>query len=192
MITIFEKFTTKNIRTDENGRVVRVPMPKLDIVGEDFWKMIRVVDWKSIISSYKRNNEIIIKGGKGVDYMLLLEEAKKRLYLKYEYNEVVKFKDDYDKIFFQLYDFFNIWKDKKYRDESPGDDGYSDILSSIIGRGKTFIKKCINDVEIVYNMSKNTDYMENFRYILSANKREYDEIRSKYDPFYANITKYNL
>lgn len=159
--------------------------PDVNSVTPEFWKMVQVANWKSMIKSYQNSQEP--SGSLKIPYMLLLEQPKKRLYFKYDFNELKKFLLQYDIIYYQLYDYF-----KSSSDGNIGDDSYSDLLSSIIGRGKTFTQKCIQDKLIFYEMISYDDYVENFRYLLNIDKGEYDEIKEKYDPFYKSIKNYNL
>ena len=66
---------------------------------------------------------------------------------------------------------------------------YSDLISSIIGRGKIFAKNIILNTEVFMRMAKTEDYAENFCYLFSVNKREYDKIL---EPMYKDISKLNL
>ena len=176
MIIIFENFKAWRGRKK----------PDINSVSTEFWKMVQIANWKSMIRTYQ-------KGLSNIPYMLLLEQPKKRLYLRYDFNEIVRFLPQYDTIYFQLYDYFeNILNDKKYEDFRPGDDGYTDLISSVVGKGKTFVKKCIDNPELFIDMARDDDYVENFRYLLQIDEKEYGEIKSKYDPLYRDTRKYNL
>ena len=175
MITNFENFNIPDLRAASN----------------EFWKMTTVVNWKKVIVDYckikdekffnntKENNE---KRNK------VKELAKKRLVLNYEYSEMKKLHKEYQKIYNQLYNYFNDLD----LDLGVSDDGYWDLLSSVIGSGKRFTKKCINDPKVLVDMAKNYKYVENFEYVINMDENDYNVIRDKYDPFYRDVRKYNM
>jgi hypothetical protein len=93
----------------------------------------------------------------------------------------------------KLYDYFqDTWLDKRYSGIMPSDDGYSDLLSSIIGKGKEFTNKCIEDIKYFIQFTKDDDFVENFGYIFNVHEIEYWEIRSEFDPLIKSTRKYNL
>jgi hypothetical protein len=176
MIVLFEKFNNK---------------PDVNSLNPEFWKMVRLANWKGAIKIFKSNTSMnSYSQAKKDEYW---EQMQGRLYMKYEYDKIKEFEKEYHRIYIQLYDYFNsTWLDKKYYSIMPSDDGYSDLLSSIIGKGKTFTKSCIDNIDNFIKMAKDDDYMENFVYLLQIDFNEYAEIKSKFDPLYGDMRKYNI
>ena len=177
MIILFEKFNNK---------------PNVNSLSPEFWKMVRLVNWKGAIKFYNINSiPVKYTQEKRDEYLLKMQG---RLYLKYEYDEIENFNNEYYRFYMELYDyFFTIWTDDNYNNIMPSDDGYSDLISSIIGKGKNFTKKCIYDpIYYFVKMVKENDYIENFGYLLNINFNEYIDIKSKFDPFYGDVKKYNI
>lgn len=169
-------------------------IPDLNSVSKEFWKMTTVVGWKKVIEGFKKNpytwynTRDIHEIRKEIS-----DKAKGRLCTNYTYDEINKFDIEYYKISNQLHDYFqNIRLNNKYSDFMPGDDGFSDLISSIIGRGKFFTKKCINDIKVFLDMAKNHDYVENFGYLFNIDEEEYIKTKEKYDPLFRDVRKYNL
>ncbi len=156
----------------------------LNGVSSEFWKMVRISKW----------NKGIIEVNKDVyDYNKILNRIRGNVYVKYEYHDILKFYNEYTKLNDKLYTYFDKFHNKY--DYGVGDDGFGDLLSSVIGKGLTFTKNAIKNPKLLSGMK----YMENFEYILHVNYSEYYEIRKKYDPsaideteFYTNIDKYNI
>lgn len=173
MIILFEKYKNK---------------PDVNTVSPEFWKMVRIADWAKVIKTSK-----VYGSSSKLDYVW--EQAQKRIFLKYEYDDIVSFSQYYHTFYILLYDYFQpIWLSKKYNSFMPSDDGYSDLLSSIIGMGKTFVKSCIDDTNKFIEVARNEDYVENFGYILDISENEYWDIIEKYDPNNTRVVakKYNL
>jgi len=59
----------------------------------------------------------------------------------------------------------------------PSDDGYWDLLSSIIGFGKKFVIKCINNKMEFVEVAEKDNYIENFSYLFQISEKEYNEIK---------------
>lgn len=160
MITLFENFKNK---------------PDVNSLSPEFWKMVRLANWKGAIQHWDR--------------------MKFRIYSKYDYEKIQEFKNEFDQIYMQLYDYFqDIWLDDRYNRFMPSDDGYTDLISSIIGMGKTFTKNCIDDTNKFVEMAKKDNYIENFGYLFFDSEDEYLNIIQKYDPnnIKVAIRKYNL
>lgn len=171
MIKIFEEFKIR---------------PNVNAASPEFWKMVTLVDWKDVINSSKKTKT----GFKSKD---AYDNAVKRLVTNYDYMQIKDFIYDYNRIFNSIADYFeDIWLDEDYRNFMPTDDGYTDLISSIIGKGKRFTKKCIENKEEFINMAKKYDYAENFEYLLQITESQYVELRSKYDPLFGDMNKYNL
>lgn len=173
----------KYIKTFEDLR----KKPDLDIVGSEFWKMVKIVDWKSVIEGYKKHLTIDEK------YRDFYKDAQKRLYSKYEFDQIENFGDVCHMIYQQLYEYFEpIWLSDSYNDVMPSDDGYFDLLSSMIGLGKKFTQKCIDNDYYFVKMAKDDFYVENFKYLFDVDEKEYDEIRAEADPVWGAVKKYNV
>ena len=160
--------------------------PKVNVASREFWKMVTLVNWKDVINSSKKT----VTGYKSQESF---NNAQKRLVTNYEYEQIKDFIHEYRNIYNSLSDFLeDIWFDNRYKNFMPSDDGYSDLISSIIGKGKLFTKKCIENPQVFVDMAKNDDYVENFIYLLQITEPEYIELRSKYDPLFRDMYKYNL
>ena len=158
--------------------------PDVNLVSSEFWKMVLIANWKNVIHDYEHDP---------IDRGKYLENAKAKIYLKYDYEQIKLFYIEYHNFYMKLYEYFEpLWLNKKYSFFMPSDDGYTDLISSIIGRGKNFTKLCIDSQEIFLKTAKNEDYIENFGYLLQVDENEYSEVRSKYDPLFRDTIKYNL
>jgi len=172
------------ISMNDNGEYIRFIKPDVNNYSEVFWKFIKISDWNKIIKS--RNN--IGQKNKTENFKL-----KIRVFKNFEYDTIMSFYDEYEKLYKELFNYFKpIWLDEKYNIFMPSDDGYSDLISSVIGKGKLFIKKCINDHDVFINMAMTFEYVENFEYIWQTTLSEYDKIRTEYDPLYRDSKKFNL
>lgn len=177
-------FETKNPRTPE----------LLSGISPDFWEMCRKSKWWLAIRNCKRdqsNNE---------EYRKHKDRAAGRVYINYSFEEVRKFNDEFDILYKRLYEYFKpYWLGEK---KLPGykngygvsDDGYWDLLSSIIGKGKTWTMKCIRDPKLPAEMAENNDYLENFQYILNIDENEYHKVKNWYMEilFHDELEKYNI
>jgi len=175
MITKFKIFEHKVFKPDVNS------------VSPEFWKMIEIADWKSVIEGYRKHPTI------DNTHKDFFNDAQKRIIVKYEFSEIKQFEKECHKIYIQLYRYFeSTWLDDKYGKYMPSDDGYGDMLSSVIGLGKKFVINCINDVNLFINMAKDDYYAENFTYLFFIDEEDYVEIRSEADPLWGAARKYNL
>lgn len=161
MIILFEDFENK---------------PNLNSVSEDFWNMVRIADWNSVIEGYKKNPTI------DELHRNFFKDAQGRIFLKYSFDQIKQFEIEYDNIYYDIYDYFEkTWLDDKYRRFMPSEDGYVDLISSVIGKGKSFLQKCIDNKNIFIKMAKNDDdYAENFKYLLIVDQEEYEKIKFDY------------
>ena len=161
-------------------------IPDVNSVSKDFWKMVTVTNWKSVIKVKK--NYLLPNNERDMS----MKKAKGRLYTKYTFEEMHNFDNEYYIIYEQLYNWFMpITQDNRFK-FSLTDDGYSDLLSSIIGKGKKFVKECILDTKLFVEMAKNRDYVENFEYLLRPEREEYIRIKEEFDPLFKDMNKYNL
>lgn len=136
---------------------------KRGIPTEEFWNFVDLVKWKESSNYHTK---------------YLLDNISHI----YTWDDMMEF----EKIYNNLYKFL----DNKLREVwlgDPGinvsDDGYSDLLSSIIGYGEEFFKSIINDTTFnkVREMADDYDYRENFGYIFSSSlpsigEEKWDEI----------------
>jgi len=172
MITLFEKF--------ENT-------PDVNSVSDKFWEMVEVANWNAVVKGYK-GNPIVRE-----DRQDFYKQAQNRIYSKYTFKEIENFNNEYHKIYTQVYNYFEpIWLDEKYSDVMPSDDGYTDLISSLIGKGKKYTKICIEHTGFFIQMARDDDYVENFGYILNVDEDEYWEIKEEFDPLLKDVRKYNL
>lgn len=154
------------------------------IVSNKFWKMVNIVDWTSVIEGYRKSPTY------HADYVNWYEQAQGRLYSNYTFDEVREFGEEYKDIDYKLYDEFNSISDKCH----VSDDGYTDLISSIVGKGKEWVKKCVKEPKLVIKMGKKNDYMENFGYLFGVSQDEYWNIFAKFNPDNIRVVarKYNL
>ena len=159
--------------------------PDVNSLSPKFWEMVRIMNWNFLIKYYTTH---LFN-----DKFNFIEKAESRIYIKYTYDEIKQFDNEYHIFYSKLYDYFRI-KICGKNINIPSDDGYSDLLSSIIGKGKTFAKKCINDVDVFIKMIIDNDYMENFGYFLHTDEDYYWFIIEKYYPTHYRVIakKYNL
>ena len=172
------------IYSNNNGDVIRSNKPNVNNYSDEFWKFITVANWNKII---KTKDEFENKDKE--------EELKLkiRVFKNFEYDTIMNFRKEYDKLTEELYLYFKpTWLDNKYSKFMPSDDGYFDLISSVIGKGEFFIKRCINNHKLFADMAKNNEYVENFGYIFQTTWKEYDEINTKYYPLYRDSKKFNL
>lgn len=161
-------------------------IPDVNSVSKDFWKMVTVANWKLVIKIKK--NYLLPNDERD----MAMKKAKYRVYSKYSFEDVNTFYDEYYVIYDQLYDWFNPIVQDDWIKFPISDDSYSDLLSSIIGKGKKFVKECIFDTKLFIEMAKNRDYAESFLYILQVDENEYNEIKEEFDPMYKDMKKFNL
>jgi len=141
----------------------------LSDISPEFWKMTKIVNWPKLIGPHH------------------ISTAKMKLIKHYSLNRILKFKSEYDKLYDRLYNYF---KDAWLNDMDVSDDGYSDLLSSIIGAGKTFVEKCLMDDDMVISFSKSHKVKENFGYIFQTD--DYDSILKEIDPIRWESEKFGL
>lgn len=178
MIIIFENFKNK---------------PNVNLASPEFWKMVKIANWNAVITFYKKNPSSFFRSSLKDKTPSFYEQAQNRIYSEYSFEEVKNFRENYYFIFYRLYDYFEkIWLNKRYDKFMPSDDGYSDLISSVIGKGKTFTKECIDVPNVFIKMAKNNDYVENFGYIFDADENEYWEVKEMFDPFLRDVRKYNV
>lgn len=156
--------------------------PDVNELSPEFWKMVRLANWESVV-----------KADKGGDDRMAYEMAQKRIYLKYTYPQIQGFFAEYKVFYDKLHDYFKpIWLNGRYNRFMPSDDGYWDLLTTLIGRGKTYLKSCIDDTSKFVEVAKKDDFTENFSYLLQIDEKEYMDIKMKYDPFWKDVRKYNI
>lgn len=161
--------------------------PNVDSLSPKFWEMVDIINWQEAINLYRSDNSISSYNQEKRDNCW--EKMQFRLYSKYDYSEIINFLDEYYFFYIKLYDYFN--EANLLINIIDGDD-YSDALSSVIGKGKSFTKECIDNKNKFTEMVNEEDYIENFKYLLDINFDEYENIKVKYDPFYREVKKYNL
>jgi hypothetical protein len=179
----------KHLKLFETHKKTSKVKELLDGISPEFWKMVTISKWGLALKKYDGvapnaiNREII-------------DSAAARIYIKYEYSELKKFHDEIDILYDRLYIYFeSYWLGDvagfKYGYD-VSNDGYWDLLTSIIGKGKAWTIKCIKDPKLPEVMAKTNNYIENFSYLLNPSLEEYKKIRIKYDPFYREVDKFNL
>lgn len=122
-------------------------------IKSKFWEFVDFVDWMKLASS--------------IDFeQFVLDEVAK----KYTWKEFREFDNIYRVYYDELRERLrDIWlsDDNHF---GPSDDGFTDLCSSIVGKGQTFCEfMCSTDDELVYkeylDMAETGDYYENFGYI---------------------------
>lgn len=126
-----------------------------------FWEFVKIINWDQMIKSKQRYNvnDTIMKAAPYFTW----EE-----YLS----------------FYKIYRCYYNVLDSKFKDTvlnlSISDDGYCDLISSIIGKGYEVYSKI--DEEEFIRMGREHDYKENFGYLLMQEQRMYiDEIKMRYE-----------
>lgn len=178
MITLFENFKNK---------------PDVNSLSPEFWEMVRIANWKDAIKLYLSDRGIDSYNQEKRDEYW--DRMKFRIYSKYDYEKIKEFENEYHQFYMKLYDYFHdIWLDDEYNSFMPSDDGYSDLLSSIIGMGKTITKKCIDDTDKFVTIARDGYFIENFGYLFHDSEKEYLDIIQKYDPenIKVSIRNYNV
>jgi hypothetical protein len=156
MITLFENYRNR---------------PNIDL-DLDFWKMVDYVNWNQLIKTYK----LYPISDEHSDYF---QKLQYKLYKKYDYVKIQNFCNIYNDIYYELYDYFESLMNKL----NVSDDDYTDVISSIIGKGKNFTEHCISDDNVIINMVKTDDYVGNFGYLLEIDYDEYKELLTEYPKF---------
>ena len=155
MITTFKLF--EDIKTNFSlGRIRGMHRDRiLDIINdkdnEKLWDLTTFVDWPKFI--------------KDRDEKINFDELRGKVEEKF--GDLTDFSRIYHLIYDKLKEYFEVvWLE----DDSKlhvSDDSYTDLISSIVGNGKDFIKRTLNDDDVVLNMVKNNEYRENFGYIFN-------------------------
>lgn len=159
MITLFENYRNR---------------PNIDL-DFDFWKMVDYVNWNQLIKMYN----LYPVSDEHSDYF---QKLQYKLYKKYDFAKIQKFCTIYNDIYYELYDYFEHFIEDMKPVRISYDD-YSDIISSIIGKGKVFTEHSISDDNVIINMVKNDDYVGNFGYLLQIDYDEYKEVLTEYPKF---------
>ena len=144
--------------------------------NDDFWKMVNFINWEEL--TYKGRNDYnnympaaIERYQQYLNILIRKEKLRKINSEKYsESNEILslQLETDYRLLLGYLDDYFLEYFQKNKI--GIGDDGYWDLRSTIIGYGKEFVIKCVNDESIAADMAKNHIYYENFGYIFKIKK----------------------
>ena len=172
MITLFENFHNK---------------PIVNSVSPEFWEMVEIADWRKVINGYQKNPII------NDERRSFFKQAQNRIYSRYSYEDIIKFKKEYNIIYYQLCDYFEkFMNDEKYSSDIPSDDGYSDLISSVIGKGKKWVETCVNHTQFFIQMAIDEDYEENFSYLLNISKQDYNEVTEEFNPILKDTRKYNV
>ena len=136
------------------------------IIEDKFWEFVDRVNWQSYIGFNGRLN---------FDKLFLENTAP-----FYSFDECISFKQIYESLYDSFYlKFKSTWLSDEY-DFMPSDDGYTDLISSIVGKGKTFCDNITEDDFI--KMAQNHDYRENFGYIFHRLDRK--ELKEEYISIY--------
>lgn len=144
--------------------------------NDEFWKMVDYVNWYDLIDFGRNDNhkEYIMKATdrlhKFIEKRIRYEKINKienYIIVNNYFFDSDKLIDEYYRIYkILLRSTFEVFDDVFYSGElNVSDDGYWDLRSSIIGYGKKFLLKCINDKQLVINIGKNRNFKENFGYI---------------------------
>lgn len=180
MITIFEKYNNK---------------PDVNSVSSEFWKMIEIADWNSVIKYYQYlqfptliNPYEYLRNSVGNFF----EKVQLELYKKYEYDQIKKFCDELHIFYQELYLYFSEYFEKlNPKSFDQYSDDFQNLITSTIGKGKKIIKKCIDDPRFLLRIEKSNDYVEGFEDLLDVTETEYWDIKSQ-DPFFKDVKKFNL
>jgi hypothetical protein len=144
----------------------------------DFWKFVDLVEWGKCTETYDVHEFYDIKN------------VMKRVAPHYNFEKFKQFQKEYQK----LYHFIS---DKFYEvDLEVSDDGFTDLMSSVIGFGKKHFMKIIMDESFkkLKKMRHEYNYCENFGYVFhilydiesdyEPSKIEAEKIRDKWNKIY--------
>ena len=122
-----------------------------------FWGVVDAINWQKLIKGSWKNvayhqDQYVEKG--------------KEILLTFDVETVQYVEDKYNKLYDNLSKYFqSIWLSDSNR-EGPSDDGYTDLMSSMVGFGKDFVIAALNSPRSVFmDMATNDKYAENFGYI---------------------------
>ena len=90
-----------------------------------------------------------------------LDDIKFKINNIYNENEMYRFGFIYKELYDKLYQYFyDEWLKYCIYHFIPSDDGYSDLISSMIGKGKKKLIECIKDINNFVKMAKDENYKE--------------------------------
>lgn len=133
-------------------------MNKRSYTENDFWKMVKVVDWG------RRNT------GDTTPLRKVILKTTSPL-------EIEDMKAMFKRLKHQLGKRFNDWlQDHPDKDEQVyGGDGYDDLLAHVIGLGKAEYNASMRNPSKLFDRWDRRDYRESFAYVL-PDKRDYENI----------------
>lgn len=117
--------------------------------NKEFWRFVDCINWQNYITNGERyhTEEVILK----------------HVAPNFTWEEYSSFEKIYKDMYHELTDrFHDTWLSDNYN-FMPSDDGYTDLISSIIGKGYDFYSNI--DVDKFVKMAKDNDYLENFGYL---------------------------
>ena len=137
----------------------------MENIEDRFWEMVDQVNWiRNPI--YNNSEELVLK----------------YISPNFSWEEYIQFSELYKKYYGELSrSLFNHWI--SLSEYSVSDDGYTDVISSMIGSGKNFYYSSFSSIDLFINMIKSNNYRENFGYLFHYNyfnKRTKDEFKNKY------------
>lgn len=139
-------FELKRIRGLYRRRIIDVIK---DPNNEIFWEFVDFVKWPKFIG----------------DKEIKINWDELRKIVKDKFGDLKEYKRIYELLYGDLKDYFDPVSLDDKTEIKTGDDGYTDLISSIIGNGKDFILKSLYDDDVIIGMVKNDDYRENFGYL---------------------------
>lgn len=126
------------------------------LTQDQFWMLVEKLDWVNLSKKVK----IDFCNEKLISYIKIKENT-----LDFFYNHLADFHE--------YFEFFrepleNLMKEqfKKAKHSKVGDDGMSDVVCHIIGLGKEEYFKHLQNYDLILEKIENSDYRENFSYIL--------------------------
>jgi hypothetical protein len=139
----------------------------IEIIPQEFWDFVDFVDWESYYGTAYLNDALV--------------EIRHKMLEEYSEEEINRFRVIYEGIprdnqstenslYNRIYDYFvDTWLDDKYSSFMPSDDGFTDLISSLIGKGKKVVIACIKNKNKFIKIAKYGDFRENFGYIFQEN-----------------------
>ena len=167
MITTFQIFEKQKVKR---------PKIKIDWVSPQFWDMVKIVGWSKIPRWTGRGD------------VHPSDVAKKILITNYPLVKIKEFEEEYRKLHKELQQYF--WPLCKKGWLGVSDDGYDDLISSVIGAGKTFTKACMTDDKLLIEFYTDNKYKENFGYIFHMD--DYWKIVKEVDPIRLDSEKFGI
>lgn len=133
----------------------------------DFWSFIESFDWCS-------------------DYNYI--RCRDELYSTYSNGDILYFKQCFAEVRKALWDKLILWEKNNKKAFNLGDDSLGDLISHIIGLGKSEYIKTLVNPELAYKRALHCAFVESFSYMFLAPTIDPDEETIKDENFFLEKT----